>query len=188
MNIGIDIDDTINCLHDQIIKYGTEFNQNRKIDFLINQNEWAWDKAFGWDDKTSLEFLREHIEVAYLNAEIKENAKEVINKLHKEGNKIVVITSRSELHCEDPYTTSKIWLDKQGVEFDELIVGAEDKASICNQEKIDVFIDDHVDFCEGVSKTKTKVLMFDSPYNQNETRYKRVYSWNEVYKNIVNEN
>ena len=49
---------------------------------------------------------------------------------------------------------------------------------------IDVFIDDHVGFCEGVSKTKTKVLMFDSPYNKQETKYKRVYSWDEIYEEI----
>ena len=52
------------------------------------------------------------------------------------------------------------------------------------ENNIDVFIDDHVDFCEGVSKNGTKVFMFDSPYNKEETRYKRVYSWNEIYNEI----
>lgn len=186
MNIGIDIDDTINNLHEIIISEGTKFNKKNNIDFKINSNEWDWDKAFGWNDELALKFLHENIEDAYLNAGIKENAVEVINKLHTDGNKIVIITSRSKTHCEDPFKISKIWLDKKNIKYDELIVGAEDKASVCKVNNIDVFIDDHVGFCEGVSVTNARVLMFDSPYNQNETRYKRVYNWEEVYKEINN--
>lgn len=184
MNIGIDIDDTINNLHEMITRYGIEFNKKNNVEFEINTNEWDWNKSFGWDEKLVKKFLQENIELAYLNARIKENAVEVINKLHKEGHKIIIITSRSKAHCEDPYKISKTWLDEKNIKYDKLIVGAEDKESICKKNNIDIFIDDHSGFCEGVSKTNAKVLMFDSPYNQNETKYKRVYSWNEVYENI----
>ena len=185
MNIGIDIDDTINNLHEMIMKYGTEFNNNRNIDFKINPNEWYWDKAFGWDDNLAKEFLEESIEISYLNASIKENAAKIINKLHDEGNKIIIITSRSKLHCKDPYSISKTWLDKKEIIYDEIVVDALDKGSVCKKYKIDVFIDDHIQFCEGVSKEKINVLMFDSPYNQKENRYKRVCSWEDVYTQII---
>lgn len=184
MNIGIDIDDTINNLHDILIKKGTEFNKKENIKYEIKDNEWCWDKAFGWDDLTAKKFLNENIENAYLNAGIKENASEVINKLHAEGNKIIIITSRGEDHCPNAYKISETWLKGKNVQFDKLIVGSIDKGKACVENKIDVFIDDHVDFCEGVAKTTTKVLMFNSPYNQQETKYKRVYDWNEVYREI----
>jgi len=188
MNIGIDIDDTINNLHEIIFEKGKEFNKINNIEFQANPNEWAWDKAFGWDDKLASKFLQKYIENVYLNAGIKENAAEIINKLHEEGNKIIIITSRSKRHCKDPYTISKTWLDEKSIKYDKLIVGAEDKASICEENNINWFIDDHVDFCEGVSRTNARVLMFDSPYNQKETRYKRIYSWEEAYENIMNNN
>ena len=58
MNIGIDIDDTINNLHDLLIKKGTEFNKREKIDHKINENAWHWDKAFGWDDELAKKIFR----------------------------------------------------------------------------------------------------------------------------------
>lgn len=186
MNIGIDIDDTINNLHDILIAKAEEFNKKENIKFDIHTDEWNWDKAFGWNDLIASKFLSKNIEYAYLNAGIKENATEVINRLHNEGNKIVIITSRGKDHCLDPYTTSKTWLDEKKINYDKIIVNSVDKAKACTENKIDVFIDDHVGFCEGVAKTKTKVLMFNSPYNQKETNYKRVYSWNDVYKEIKN--
>ena len=186
MNIGIDIDDTINNLNEIIFEKGKEFNRTNNINFKANPNEWDWDKAFGWDDELASKFLQEHIEYVCLNAGIKENASDIINRLHEKGNKIFIITSRSKKHCEDPYTISKTWLDNHNIKYDKLIVGAEDKASVCKDNDIDVFIDDHAEFCEGVTNANIKVLMFDSPYNQNETRYKRVYNWQEVYDNISN--
>lgn len=186
MNIGIDIDDTINNLHDILLAKAEKFNEKENIKFNIHADEWYWDKAFGWDDLIASKFLSENIECAYLNAGIKENATDVINKLHNEGNKIIIITSRGPEHCPDPYKTSKTWLDEKKINYDKIIVNSIDKAKACTENQIDVFIDDHVDFCKGVSKTKTKVLMFNSPYNQKETKYKRVYNWNEVYEEIKN--
>ena len=186
MNIGIDIDDTINNLHDILIIKGTEFNKKQKILFEINSDKWNWDEAFGWDEKTAHKFLTENIEESYLNAKIKDNAKDIINKLHEEGNKIFIITSRSKIHCKNPYEISEKWLKKHGILYDKLITDAMDKAKACRENNIDVFIDDHVDFCKDVSKEKIKVLMFNSPYNQNETKYKRVNNWIEVYENIKN--
>ncbi len=186
MNIGIDIDDTINNLHEIIFEKGKEFNKKNKIVYNENPNEWHWDKAFGWDEELASKFLHENIANLYLVAGIKPDAAEVIRKIHDQGNKIIIITSRSEKHFEDPYNVSKKWLDEKNVIYDKLIVGAIDKAKVCVENNIDFFIDDHVDFCEGVTKANIKVLMFDSPYNQKETKYKRVYNWKEVYENIVN--
>lgn len=185
MNIGIDIDDTINNLHDILMTKGTEFNKKENLVFDINPNAWHWDEAFGWDDEKATKFLNENIEDSYLSATIKEDAVNIINKLYKDGHKIFIITSRSKIHCKNPYEVSEKWLKSHNINYNKLITDAFDKAKVCEENNIDVFIDDHVDFCEDVSKTKTKVLMFNSPYNQDETRYKRVYSWEEVYDIIL---
>ena len=185
MNIGIDIDDTINNLHDILIKKGIEFNKKEKINFKINPSQWHWDKAFGWDDQTAKKFLDENIENIYLKVGIKENAAEVINRLHTEGNRIIIITARGLEYGENNiYQISEKWLKEKNINFDKLIVNARDKARTCVENEIDIFIDDNADFCKGVSQNGTKVFMFNSPYNQNETEYKRVYSWNEIYKEI----
>ena len=184
MNIGIDIDDTINNLHDILIEKGKKFNEKENINYEIREDEWNWDKAFGWDEQTAKKFLKENVEYAYLNAGIKANAAETINRLKEEGNKIIIVTSRGAEHLQNAYEISEKWLKEKNVNFDKLIIGAVEKANACIENNIDIFIDDHIAFCEGISKTKTKVLMFNSPYNQNETRYTRVYTWDEVYKKI----
>lgn len=181
MNIGIDIDDTINNMHDIILKKGIEFNKREKIDFKINPNLWDLKKAFGWDEFTVEKFLDETLEEACFKAETKENAVEVINKLQREGNKIIIITSRT---TKNAYEISEKWLKQKNVNYDKLIVGSTDKGKTCLENEIDVFIDDNVEFCNSVSATNAKVLMFDSPCNQKEMNFKRVYSWDEVYKEI----
>lgn len=181
MNIGIDIDDTINNMHNIILKKGIEFNKREKINFKINPNLWDLKKAFGWDEFTVSKFLDETLEEACYKAETKENAVGVINKLKIEGNKIIIITSRT---TKNAYEISEKWLKQKNINFDKLIVGATDKRKACLENEIDVFIDDNVEFCNNVLTTKAKVLLFDSPCNQNETELKRVYSWDEIYKEI----
>ena len=51
MVIGIDLDDTINDLADQFIYYAKKYNQENLIDYDIKENEWDFDKAYGWDKK-----------------------------------------------------------------------------------------------------------------------------------------
>ena len=184
MNIGIDIDDTINNLHEILIKKCIEFNEKQGIKHDIKTDEWNWDKAYGWDRELAKKFVEENIEEAYLNAPIKENAMQVINKLHTEGNKIIIITARGSEHCKNAYELSEKWLSQKNIKFNKLIVGAKDKAMYCVENEIDVFIDDHVEHCRAVSETNAKVFMFDSPYNKKETGFKRVYSWDEIYKEI----
>lgn len=45
MNIGIDIDDTINNLADILRKYATEYNKEQEIDYEIQTNKWEWAEA-----------------------------------------------------------------------------------------------------------------------------------------------
>lgn len=183
MNIGIDIDDTINELHDILMKKGEEFNKREKIDYQIQTDKWEWIDAFGWDEKTANKFIDENMENLYLNAKIKQNAEVVINKLHTEGNKIIIITARGLKNADE---ISEKWLKEHNIKFDKLITNAKDKAKKCIENNIDVFIDDHARFLEGLLGTKTKALLFDSPYNKQETKHKRVYTWDEVYEEIKN--
>lgn len=185
MNIGIDIDDTINELSKQIKKYATKYNKEKNIEYKMNFTKWNWEDAFGWNKENEEEFIKKYVRHAYTDAGIKEKAAEVINKLKEEGNRIIIITSRSNNYCSDPYKISEKWLLEKGVKYDKLITNVCNKAEKCIENDIDIFIDDHTDFCEDVlNKTNTKILMFDSPYNQEEKRFKRVYIWAEVYSEI----
>ncbi len=185
MNIGIDIDDTINRLSDILPKYAEKFNKENNIDYDIKYNEWDFDKAFGWNNEDSEKFLCKYIGECFKNVKIKPYAKKYINKLKADGNKIFIITSRSENHCKDVYSVCENWLNKHEIKFDKLEIGWHDKTEPCKNNKIDIFIDDNLEVCNNIRKNlNIPILLFDSVYNKNDETFNRVFEWKEVYNEI----
>lgn len=187
MNIGIDIDDTINNLSKALVRYALEYNKVAKISHEIKTNEWDFDKAFGWDENHTAEFLDKYLYKAYVEAEPKDNSVEIIKKLKDEGNNIIIITARSDKEVKNVRYYSEEWLKKHMIPYDKLITDSKDKAEKCMENDINVFIDDRVEHCEKVKNNlKIPVYLFDSEYNKNheDTALIRVFSWLEVYNKI----
>ncbi len=185
MNIGIDIDDTINRLSDILPQYAIKYNEENKIDYEVAINRWGFEEAFGWDEDHIKKFLNQYIKRCYNEVGIKNEAQEYINKLKEDGNKIIIITARGSQHCGDIYNISKDWFIKQGINIDKLEVECPQKVEKCKENKIDIFIDDNVQNCKEVHEAlNIPVLLFDSIYNQEDTTLKRVHSWKEAYEEI----
>ena len=89
-------------------------------------------------------FLKNIQEEITNRAKPRNNAIETINRLRKEGHKIIIITARDSEFHDNPYLLSKNWLDKNNIEYDKLIVNAREKGTICKNENIDLFIDDTI--------------------------------------------
>ena len=51
MRIGIDLDDTITKTDEILFKYAKIYNEEEKILFNINREEWNLTKAFGWNEE-----------------------------------------------------------------------------------------------------------------------------------------
>jgi len=189
MNIGIDIDDTINNLSLVLVEYAKEYNRRAKIEHEIQIHEWDFDKAFGWNEENIKEFLENDFHEVYTNAEPKENAVSVIRKLKEEGNKIIIITARSDKEVRNAHYYSEEWLKKHDIPYDELVSDSQDKAQKCIEHNIHLFIDDRIKHCENVrNNAHIPVYLFNSIYNQNheDTGIKRVFSWLEIYNEIQN--
>lgn len=183
MRIGIDIDDTITDtwsymvpIYSRIFNIPTEelshsqpyYNSVKKLNLTI-------DDYF----KIMQPYYRENT----LNIPIKKDAQEVINILKKEGHKIIFITARGKMYHE-PKLITKTYLEKNNIKYDKLIINANDKATICKKENIDLFIDDSYKHCQSVSSIGIKVLMFGTNYNKNIKEFTRITSWYEVYNYI----
>lgn len=187
MVIGIDLDDTINDLANQFIYYAKKYNQENLIDYNIKENEWDFDKAYGWDQKHEEKFLKTYIKEVLVKATVKKDASEFISKLKQEGHKIIIITARSRENYIGMYELTEIWLKDNNIKYDKLVLESENKDEKCLENNVDVFIDDSVKNCEKVyNALKIPTYMFDSIYNQKEenTHIKRVFSWKEIYKEI----
>ena len=188
MVIGIDMDDTICSTNELIIDTADIYDKEVLNGTGIKDiNAYEFNKMMGWPDGMKGQFFSDRLEYIMDNAEIKPNAKNVINKLHDEGNKIIFITFRKGKYIKNPYELTKNWLDRNGVHYDKIYADTGSKVDECIAEKVDLFIDDKESHCEEVSNAGVKVLLFTNAYNHDEKRFRRVDTWDEVYKYIKEE-
>lgn len=194
ITIGIDLDDTISSSNEMFIKYAKLYNNEKKINFKIDETQWDLDKSFGWNDNNYKEFCKQYLRTLLNEAETKYNATEKINKLKNEGYKIMIITSRNEKELNDMYSFTEKWLKNHNINYDKLIINSLQKEEECLKNKVNIFIDDNMKNCINVyKKLQIPVFLFDGLYNTNDkySNIERVYSWDEIYlkiKNIVEEN
>lgn len=87
---------------------------------------------------------------------------------------------------KDPYEISESWLKKNGIVFDKLLVGKEEKAQACLDENIDVFIDDLPKHVSDVNNNgRTTAILMQTIANKNlKLDCLRVKNWKQVYKII----
>lgn len=184
MRIGIDVDDTIANSYENVIRevaayYHKDFNE-------LLERKMGYHDFFDNDEFPNYNtFVFERYKHIIDKSVIKENAVRVINKLHEEGNEIIIITARHYGEYDDPYAITLKYLSKHEIEFDKIIVNKMDKGQVCIDENIDLFIDDSVSNCRKVKEAGVNVLLFDAPFNQDNNEFKRVCDWKEVY-DIVN--
>lgn len=185
MVIGIDMDDTICSTNERIIveadKYDKEVLGGTGVK---NVKAYEFNDMLGWEPEMKGQFFKDRLEYIMGGAEIKDDAKRVINKLHDKGVRIVIISFRKAKYIIDPYKLTKDWLDTEGVKYDKIYVDTGSKVDECLQEKVTLFIDDKESHCEEVSEAGIDVLLFTNEYNKEENRFTRVNNWNEVEKYI----
>ena len=185
MVIGIDMDDTICSTNERIIveadKYDKEVLGGTGVKDV---KAYEFNDMLGWEPEMKGQFFKDRLEYIMGGAEIKKDAKRVINKMHDKGAKIVIISFRKAKYISDPYKLTKDWLDTEGVKYDKIYVDTGSKVDECLDEKVTLFIDDKESHCEEVSKAGIDVLLFTNEYNKEENRFTRVNNWNEVEKYI----
>ena len=191
MNIGIDIDNTITevqnklnkAAYDYAIKLGKNIENadNPLEDIKNNKDTYKKKFQFSYDE---LKYFLKNIQEEITNkATPRENAVEVINRLKKEGHKIYIITARDSEFHDNPYLLSKNWLDKDNIEYDQIIVNAREKGIVCKNENIDLFIDDQLNNCLDALKEGIKVIRISNEICNNKDIVD-LNSWTQIYKYI----
>lgn len=185
MTIGIDMDDTICSTNELIIveadKYDKEVLGGSGIKDI---NAYEFTDMMGWEKEMKGQFFASKLEYIMGHAKIKENAKEVINKLYDEGNKIIIISFRKGKYIADPYALTKNWLDENGVKYNKIYVDTGSKVDECIENEVKLFIDDKESHCEEVNNEGIDVILFTNAYNHDEKRFIRKDNWNDIYTYI----
>ena len=191
MNIGIDIDDTISNTEELLFDYAQNYTINamKKEIKDIDSDEITenYVKEFhNWSDEEEKNFFDKYYEKMILNVLPKMYASEIIKKLREEGNKIYLITARFPSDKFDIKEKTKVWLEKNNIEYDELIVNAQHKSKPAKENHIDIFIDDNIRNCTDVSSVGIKTYMMNTIHNKdfNDGNIEKVYSWPHIYQKI----
>lgn len=191
MRIGIDIDDTLTDVKNELIKAGENYARSLGKDIKVdknfedkNNNGNKWQEMFQFDYDELKYFLKDIQESITNKAKPRENVVEVINKLKNDGNKIIIITARDSEFHDDPYKYSKDWLDKNNIYYDKLVVNARNKEDTCIEEKIDLFIDDSKSNCLIVEKAGIKAIRVCNEIEENNSNLICFNNWSDIYSYI----
>lgn len=188
MKIGIDIDDTLTEIEDELLNAAYQYAKdlgktvyNHREQFLDRHNDGSiYKEVFGFNTD-ELKYFLSTIQENITNAAFpRSGAVEIIKKLKDNGHHITIITARDSEFHEDPYNQSKTWLDKHGIMYDKIIVNARDKKKACKQENIALLIDDSIGNCERVSEIGVDTIRICKP--KNIEIYRPSFSnWEEIY-------
>lgn len=181
LRIAVDIDDTITDTFDYMMPYLAEF-YHVDLEYLKKNNISTSNLTEGMREKQA-EFMNTYFDMALLNVPIKTDVAFYLQKIKELGHKIFIITARSENMCKGAYQKTKQYLEKNQIPFDELINDYE-KAKVCKEKNINIFIDDSAYYCEMVQNEGISVLLFNSKSNEDVTEFSRVYSWEEIYDKL----
>ena len=191
MRIGIDIDDTLTNVKEELIEAGENYARRLGKDIKVdknfedkNNNGNKWQEMFQFNYEELKYFLKDIQESITNQAKPRENVVEVINKLKNDGNEIIIITARDSEFHDDPYKYSKDWLDKNNIYYDKLVVNARNKEDSCIEEKIDLFIDDSESNCLKVNKAGIKTIRVCNEIEENNSNLICFNNWNDIYSYI----
>lgn len=189
MRIGLDIDDTISYTNRVLMKYAHIYNKEHGNRTLLKENTNNFSEVYGWNDDEVYKFFRTYYLTALEELEPKENVKEVLTKLRKEGHKIILITVRNDKECGgegEAFRITSEWLKEYDIPYDELNLAVFDKKAFCEEHKIDVFMDDSEKNDRAVSELGIKTFMAINNFNKDFTdeKIENIYNMDEFYEKL----
>ncbi len=190
MIIGVDIDDTLTDIRDEVgaaaLKYAQSLNKDideTKVVWDKNNNGSSFKERYNFNYDELLYFFGNIQENITKKAKPREDVVDVIKKLREDGHKIYIITARDSEFHNNPYELSKTWLNKNNIEYDKLIVDARDKAKICREQNIEIFIDDKLSNCLQISNENIVTIRITN-YTEQHQNIVNKKNWKEIYEYI----
>lgn len=189
MRIGLDIDDTISNTHFVLMKYAFKYNLEHGNKSLLKYNTNNFSEVFGWNSEETNNFFRTYYLDVLKEIEPKFNVKEVLVLVQIYRHKIIFITVRNDRECAGENEARRLtleWLSQYEIPFDELHVDIQDKKTFCEENNIDIFMDDSIRTVSAVKTTgiHTFIAMnnFNLDFKDNEIT--NIYSLMEFYNKV----
>ena len=159
MRIGIDIDNTL-------------VNSNEYFEYIKKRDKLNFKKSYtiGWTVDECNELLPKYAKELITNAKFMPNACEVLDYLHNEGHKLIIITARDNTYYKNSIELTKKILMNKKIEIDEFYFGKVKKSDIASEINIDLMIDDSKKVYNRMKKENIDCILFGD----------KIKTWKEV--------
>lgn len=193
MNIAFDLDGVITDLYEFYMTYAKPFFKKNYNKDIVNPKAFHIEEVFDCSPKEARSFWKRYILIYFTKYPARKNAKEIIKKLHDEGNNIYIITSRIYTNNQNGIgklarMLVKNWLKDNGIMYDNIEFCSLDeygKVGSIKKYNIDVIVEDMPGNIKILNKL-TKTICFSNPYNEDYVcdGVPKVNNFLEVYQEI----
>lgn len=190
MRIGIDIDGVLTNWEQFMLDYATKYCYENNLEIKLNPNEYDEIKVLNITTEQTEKFWNLYLGNYIKKTPIRVFAKDIIDKLKHEGNKIYIITTRDEYGLSKELygkmeELTKQWLKDNEIEYDKIFFTKGSKMQTIIEQNIDIMIDDAPENIEELS-SKILILCYNAQYNANieGNNIIRVFSWYDIYEKI----
>lgn len=187
MKIGIDLDGVVIDSETTFRTYEEIFDIDYlKGNNLVNQKEPKFQARYNWTKEQEKEFIEKFFLKVSKESNLMSGFISVYNLLKEEGHEFIVVTARGGFIKEMKDDAIRV-LDENNIKFDKYYWQVEDKLEICQNEKVDIMIDDDWRIIKKLADNQVKTLYFRDTnlMKLEENKYiKEVNNWGEVYRNI----
>ncbi len=184
MNIGIDIDDVIADFSKTYVPCAIYINSKKYKTSFNNKKLFPTKGMFFWSKEQSKTNDKYCVSTIFDYIKPKKDARLCIERLKKDGHKIILISARGK----DGYSTRKQtinWLKINGICYDRLYTHISKKVDIAKKENLDLMIEDRIDIANQMEAEGIKTILFKSYFEDNEnTKCKIFNSWIDIYEFI----
>ncbi len=191
MRIGIDIDEVVaEFVEGYLELFNKKFEKEAKKEDILTYDLW---KNLGISKEDSFNLAHEFFKSPiFERVKLIEGAVESIPKL-SENNELFFITSRpidfkskTENFLTKNFSNINFKLIHSGDRFKN---GLKSKSEICEDEGVEIIIEDQPDYCFDCAKKGIRAFLFDKPWNKNFDESKseniiRIKNWNEILEKI----
>lgn len=167
MRIGIDVDET---LTDTEISFN-EVIKKHNVDFNKKYSDY-------WSKDEAEYILSNFCEEIIGGAKLKEGAKEIVQKLKKDGHELFIITARSNHYSKNIKDITHSLMEDNDLEFDGYYFEQNKKSDIAKKLNIDLMIDDNINVYNNMKRENIDCILFGD----------KIKTWDEVLKYIERKN
>lgn len=196
MNIAFDIDGVLTDIESFQLKYGEPFFKNKYNKDIVNKNGYTIKEIFDCTNEQEKDFWTKYLIQYSIGFKARSGTADFTNKIHKQGGKIFIITSR--YYTDKNNYLGKImrfiveeWLKSNNIYFDQIIFCGDDKTEAIKNNNIEIMFEDSR---QNIAQLKnlTSIICVDANYNQGIDDVYRIKSFDshtfDLIMDIINNN